>query len=167
MMPPYRFRFRAMIASMLLAAIALTLAPPAWAAEKNDPIPLLNNLTVAASTTLITTTNNVRGPGNYGAFWTVHPNRDVAIQVYILGTNSGTAAITYKLAQSVDGITYDTIHPFVFSVAMSGTTALTAVTNLSYTNFTGAKFVAVYSVQNAHTAAVTTTVKKSGFDGSP
>lgn len=149
---------------LCLVAFALLAVPvPVSAGPIPESRPLVQNLVVPLSTTLVVCSNTTAGTYQ-GAFFRCPDARPATIQVVQVGTNATTSTTTYKLCPSVDGRHADTANPFTFTLAMSGTTEKTVTTNITATILGAAPYWMLYSVQNAHTASIRVSVFAGAVD---
>lgn len=153
-----------------LSALLLlpVVAPPLLADDtlENQPKTLLDSYWTPASATTVICTNVAPSPNNIAkASWMPGRAQLESVTLTIVATNASTADVNVIIGPSSGGSNVDhTINFFKFKLTLTGTTPVSVVTNIPSGLIGGAKYLMVYSVQNAHTALIKTTLVRSGWN---
>jgi hypothetical protein len=83
----------------------------------------------------------------------IDKHKEVGLQLKFQGDRATTGVMTYILARSMDGSTYETSPRLTFAVAANGNTAVVLYTNLTSTWVGSAKYLKIVSIANADTFA--------------
>lgn len=145
-MNPKRFSLSCAIIAVSLCALAF--APP---------------LAAQVSTVNLGVTNVIAGSGtvtdNMGSAVKVDKHKAAAVWATFNLTDSGTSNLTFKLARSADGSTYETIG-FTSTLAANGKTTVQGWFDIPESSLSSAAYLKLISIANANAAPASNVVAR-------
>jgi len=105
-------------------------------------------LETAVATNITTPTNQLQ--------FRITPGKGVSVAPKIVGTNAGTANVTFYFDFSVDGTRWVTRAPvpLTYQIAQNGTTVVNGFTNFPPTLIDNYTYIRCYLMTNAHTDSI-------------
>lgn len=121
-----------------LIAIAL-MATALTAAAQVSTIDFLSSGTIYSNVSKATGFTDVK----------IDKHKEVGLQFKFQGDRATTGTMTFTLARSMDGTTFETTPRMIYAVAANGNTVVTLCTNLTSTWVGPYKYIRMVSVANA------------------